>query len=283
MLEGFSAPLVVDEAIDWLTTKRDQSKPFFLAVWAHEPHLPIESDPQFQKPYDDLPVDFRQHHGNVSQLDSAFGKLMKTLDSQKLTDSTFVFFTSDNGPEGDGTKNRTRGSTGGLRGRKRAMYEGGIRVPGIARWPGKIPANTTADGPVIGSDLFPTVLGICGVKPPADRIIDGADVLPQLTGTVAAVERKQPLYWRLNMAPNNLHIAMRDGDWKILASQDFSKVELYNLKTDRNEQTELSQKEPARFAAMTTRLKEHTAAIEREGPDWWKRLNPNGGSPIKKK
>src|SRR5205807_385247 len=104
--------------------------------------------------YEDLSEDFRQHHGNVTQLDHAFGQLMKALEAQGLTDSTFVFFTSDNGPEGDGTKDRTRGDTGGLRGRKRSMYEGGIRVPGIARWPGRTKPATTSDTPVIGSDLF---------------------------------------------------------------------------------------------------------------------------------
>jgi arylsulfatase A len=282
-LEGFSAPLVVDEAIDWLATKRDKAKPFFLAVWTHEPHLPIESDPQFQKPYADLDEDFRQHHGNVTQLDHAFGKLMKALDEQKLADTTFVVFTADNGPEGDGTKGRTRGSTGGLRGRKRAMYEGGIRVPGIVRWPGHIKAGTTVDAPVVGSDLFPTVLGLCGVKPPADRTIDGADVLPVLTGKAAAVERKLPLYWRLNMAPNNLRLAMRDGDWKMLASEDFAKVELYDLKADPKEATDLSAKETERTAAMLKRLQALNAEIEAEGPDWWKRLSPNGGSAKKKK
>ncbi len=282
-LDGFSAPLVVDEAIDWLTTKRDKAKPFFLAVWTHEPHLPIESDPQFQKPYADLPEDFRQHHGDVSQLDHAFGKLMTALDEQKLADATFVFFTADNGPEGDGTKGRTRGSTGGLRGRKRAMYEGGIRVPGLARWPGQIKAGSTVDAPVVGSDLFPTVLGLCGVKPPADRTIDGADVLPVLTGKAVSVERKIPLFWRLNMAPNNLHLAMRDGDWKILASEDFAKVELYDLKADPKEATDLSEKETERTAALLKRLKALNADVEKEGPDWWKRLSPNGGTATKKK
>ena len=282
-LDGFSAPLVVDEAIDWLTAKRDKAKPFFLAVWTHEPHLPIESDPQFQKPYADLPEDFRQHHGDVSQLDHAFGKLMTALDEQKLADTTFVFFTADNGPEGDGTKGRTRGSTGGLRGRKRAMYEGGIRVPGIARWPGQIKPGSTVDAPVVGSDLFPTVLGLCRVKPPADRTIDGADVLPVLAGKAAAVERKIPLYWRLNMAPNNLHLAMRDGDWKLLASEDFAKVELYDLKADPKEATDLSERETERTAAILKRLKALNADIEKEGPDWWKRLSPNGGTVKKKK
>jgi arylsulfatase A len=284
-LDGFSAPLVVDEAIDWLLTKRDKTKPFFLAVWTHEPHLPIETDPQFQKLYADLPEDFRQHHGNVTQLDHAFGTLMKTLDEQKLTDTTFVAFTADNGPEGDGSRGRTRGSTGGLRGRKRSMYEGGIRVVGIVRWPGHITPGTTVDAPVIGSDLFPTVLGICGVAPPDDRVIDGADVLPVLTGKAAAVARKAPLYWRLNMAPpkENLHMALRDGDWKLLASQDFTHFELYNLKTDPQEKTDLKANESERFNALRQVLEKRNTEIEQEGPDWWKRLSPNGGGPVAQK
>lgn len=282
-MEGYSAILVVDEAIQWLKEKRDRKKPFFLAVWTHEPHLPIESDPAFQKQYEKIEdADVRQHHGNVTQLDHAFGNLMKALDDQKLADGTFVFFTSDNGPEGDGLKQRTRGSTGGLRGRKRAMYEGGIRVPGIARWPGHIKAGTTSDVPIIGSDFFPTALGIAGVKPPADRVLDGINVIPILTGKADAIGRGQPLYWRLNMAPNNLHMAMRQGDWKIIAAQDFSKFELYNLKLDPKEETDLKDKEKDRFETMKKELISHNGKIEKEGPDWWKRLSPNGGGPIKK-
>ena len=283
-LSGFSAPLVVDEAIRWLTGGRDASKPFFLAVWTHEPHLPIETDPRFQEPYRDLPEDVRQHHGNVSQLDHAFGRLMTVLDDLKLADSTFVFFTSDNGPEGDGLKDRTRGSTGGLRGRKRSMYEGGIRVPGIARWPGRIRPGTTSDVPVIGTDLFPTVLGLCGVGVPTDRVIDGADILGVLTGAATSVSRPRPLYWRLHMTPpaENLHMALRDGDWKLLASRDFKHLELYDLRSDPRETTDRKAQEPARFQAMRRRLELLNAEVEREGPDWWKRLSPNGGGPLRK-
>ena len=282
-LTGFSAPLVAAEAIDWLATKRDKAKPFFLAVWTHEPHLPIESDPQFQTPYADLPEDFRQHHGNVSQLDHAFGMVMKALDEQKLADNTLVIFTADNGPEGTGQTGRTRGSPGDLRGRKRSMYEGGIRVPGIVRWPGKIKPGLVVDVPVVGSDWFPTVLAACGVAAPADRVIDGADVTAVLTGG-AAIERKQPLFWRLDMAPpkENLTMTLRDGDWKVLASKDFSHAELYDLKADPREAKDLATKEPARFDAMKKRLMAHNAAVEAEGPDWWRRLSPNGGGPVKK-
>lgn len=281
-MKGSSSGIVVDEAIEWLEKRRDRSKPFFLAVWTHEPHLPIETDPTFQKPYAKLDdANLRQHHGNVTQLDHAFGRLTRALADQKLAENTFVFFTSDNGPEGDGTKGRTRGSTGGLRGRKRALYEGGIRVPGIARWPGKIKPGTTSAVPVVGSDFFPTALGLAGVKPPGDRTIDGTDVLPALTGK-AAIERKIPLYWRLGMAPHGLHLALRKGDWKLLASQDLKKFELYDLATDPKETTDLREREPERFAAMRKELVAHDAKVVAEGPDWWTRLSPNGGGPLKK-
>jgi arylsulfatase len=283
-LSGYSAPLVVGEAVRWLGTGRDRSKPFFLAVWTHEPHLPIETDPRFQEAYRGLKdPDLRQHHGNVTQLDHAFGLLMKALDDQGLSDTTFVFFTSDNGPEGDGLKGRTRGSTGGLRGRKKSMYEGGIRVPGIARWTGRIEPGKTCDVPVIGSDLFPTVLGLAEVKPPTDRTIDGADVLPVLTGARGDVRRDVPLYWRLNMAPDNIHMALRRGDWKILASQDFSKLELYDLKSDPRETNDLRESERPRFERMKAELADLNAQVMSEGPDWWKRLTPNGGGPLRER
>lgn len=278
-LEGFSAPLVAEEATRWLREKRDPAKPFLLAVWTHEPHLPIESDPKFQEPYAHLAdAGLRQHHGDVTQMDHAFGTVMKELDELKLAPNTLVFFTSDNGPEGDGLTKRTRGSTGGLRGRKRAMYEGGIRVPGIARWPGRIKPGTTDDRPVIGSDLFPTILTAAGLKPPADRTIDGANIL---TGSAKPFERKVPMYWRLGMAPHGLHAAMRQGDWKILASESLDRFEIYNLKEDPKETRELSTVEADRFAALKKEFLALHAAIEAEGPDWWKRLSNNGAMPKK--
>lgn len=281
-LEGYSAPLVVGEAVAWLRQHRDKTKPFFLAVWAHEPHLPIESDPRFQEPYAGIAdPDVRQHHGNVTQLDHAFGTLMTALRAEGLADTTLVVFTSDNGPEGDGATARNRGSTGGLRGRKRSMYEGGIRVPGIARFPGRIPAGTTADVPVVGTDLFPTVLALAGLRPPADRTIDGDDVFPVLAGRSTAA-RTRALYWRLDMAPNNLHMALRQGDWKVVAARDFSKVELYNLRDDPREATDRAGAEKDRLAAMTAALRDHNAGVEKEGPDWWRRLSPNGGVAPKK-
>lgn len=279
-LEGFSAPLVADEAITWLKEKRDPAKPFFITVWTHEPHLPIESDPQFMDLYKDIDdADVRQHHGNVTQLDSAFGKLMTALDEMKLTEETFVVFTADNGPEGNGDNGRTRGSTGGLRGRKRAVYEGGIRVAGIVRWPGHVPAGKTCDEPIIGSDLFCTACEITGTPQPADRVIDGVSIVPTFAGE--KLTRPIPLYWRCNIAPGPLKTAMRIGDWKIVAAEDMSAFELYNVQADPKEEKELSSAEPQKFAEMQATLKKLNAEIEAEGPTWWKNYGkrPAGGKP----
>ena len=182
-MEGPSAVIAASEAISWLKSRKDAETPFFITVWTHEPHLPIESAPKYMKPYADIQDEgLRQHHGNITQMDDAFGKLMATVDEIGYRDNTVVFFTSDNGPEGNGTKGRTRGSTGGLRGRKRHTHEGGIRVPGIIRWPGRIKAGSVSDTPVIGSDIFTTICKIVDIPLPGDRTIDGASLLPLFDG-----------------------------------------------------------------------------------------------------
>jgi arylsulfatase A len=276
-LTGYSAPLVVEEAISWLKEKREPAKRFFLAVWTHEPHYPIKSDPKFKAMYPELTDDVqKEHHANVTQMDAAFGELMKTLDELKLSDETFVFFTSDNGPEGDGIRTPGRGSSGGLRGRKRDLHEGGIRVPGLARWPGHIQSGSTIETPVIGSDFFPTALAVSGLPIPGDRVLDGVNILPVLLGTTEVVERPQPLFWQLLMAPN-AKVALRVDDWKILANEELTEFELYRLDTDPQEQTDLSMKEPNRFEQMKRQLIAHQASVLREGPDWWKHLTSNGG------
>src|SRR5262249_10016692 len=126
--------LVADEAIHWLRDGRDKSKPFFLYVAFHEPHEPIATAKKFADLYPSPDPSYSAYQGNVSQLDSAFGRLMTALDAARLRDNTLVFFTSDNGPAI--TPMHPHGSAGPLRDKKGSVYEGGIRVPGILRWPG---------------------------------------------------------------------------------------------------------------------------------------------------
>jgi arylsulfatase A len=221
------------------------------------------------QPYQDIEdAGIRQHHGNITQLDHAFGLLMQALDQLGETNNTLVVFTSDNGPEGAGTRGRTRGSTGGLRGRKRHTHEGGIRVPGIIRWPGHIPAGSICETPIIGSDLFPTICELAGIPLPDDRVIDGTSIVPLFTG--GAIERSEPLYWRNHLAPEKYKVGLREGDWKIVGSDDLTKFELYNIKNDWQETTDLAEQYPQRFAQLRQRLIDHDRAVLADGPDWWK-------------
>ena len=272
-MEGPSAVIAANEAINWLKGRKKSDSPFFITVWTHEPHLPIESAPEYMKHYADIEdEDIRQHHGNITQLDDAFGELMRAVDEMGYRDNTFVFFTSDNGPEGNGTSGRTRGSTGGLRGRKRATHEGGIRVPGIVRWPGKIKAGSVSDTPVIGSDVFPTICNVVGIPLPDDRTIDGTSLLPLFAGR--PLQREQPLYWRNHLAPPQFRVGMRIGDWKIVGSDTLTSFELYNIRKDWQETTNVALDFPDRFAELRARLIEHDAAVLKEGPDWWKLDKP---------
>ena len=275
--DDYSAPFIVQQAVTWLERGRDPAKPFFLAVWAHEPHYPIASAERYEKLHAAIAdPEERTYRANITQLDDAFGALLAALDDAGVAASTLVFFTSDNGPEGEGTRGPGRGLAGPLRGRKRSMYEGGHRVPGLVRWPGRIEAGRASDLPVIGSDFFPTALKAAGVEPPSDRTLDGVNLLPALEGPgpgsdPVVVERPEPLYWRWGAA-----VAYREGPWKIVTDEAFEKPELYNLDADLAESSDLASREPERLAAMLGRLRAHTEELEREGPDWWRTEGWNG-------
>lgn len=276
-LEGYSAVLVAEEAQRWLKDIRDPSKPFALSVWVHEPHKPIATDDRFKNLYG-------QHRnatymGNITQLDHALGMVMDALDEQGVSDDTLLIFTSDNGPEGKG--GTTGGSTGGLRGRKRADYEGGIRVPGIVRWPGHIKAGSVSDVPVIGADIFATVLDVCGIPLPTDRAIDGTSMVPAFVGK--PVDRKVPMFWRTHVSDPDDRVAVRVGDWKIIANETLTKFQLYEIQKDWKETTDLASTMPEKTEEMKNILLKLWSEIETEGPsDWWKAdaQKPKKGSKL---
>lgn len=273
-LNGYSAQIVAAEAVRWLTEVRDKSKPFALSVWFHEPHSPIATDPRFEKLYDGHPNS--KYMGNITQLDHGVGQVLRALDEEGVTDNTLVIFTSDNGPVA-----QFGGTTGGLRGGKRSDYEGGIRVPGVARWPGHIKPGTVSDVPVIGTDIFATVLDITGIPLPNDRTIDGVSMLPAFEGK--PVERKIPLFWRTHVSPPGDRVALRIGDWKLVGDETLTKFQLYNLRNDWKEQHDLAATMPEKTEELKKQLLEVWAAIEKEGPShWWKnkRQKPARGGKI---
>lgn len=282
--EGFSAQIVATELIKWLRERRNKEQPFFITLWFHEPHGPIESDPKFIERYRQVKdPSFQQYLANVTQIDEAVGQIVEVLKSEGVYDETLIWFTSDNGPEGPhefGSFNnenhiggpRYRGSSGGLRGRKRYTHEGGIRVPGIISWPAGFKRSGIKPGgisatPIIGSDIFPTLLEMAGINPPENLTLDGTSILPILENK--EFRRSRPLYWRNTY--EEYRIALREGDWKILGTADRTGFVLYNLTTDPRETTDLSAHEPARFERMKKTLTAYDIEVLKEGPDWWKK------------
>jgi arylsulfatase A len=287
LVKGFAAQIVADHFDRWMNDVCKKDQPFFVTVWLHEPHGPIESDPKFMDLYKDLDdTTLRQYYGNITQLDAAVGQIVQALDAAGIADNTMIWFTSDNGPEGKDEfgdpsrpdtqpgKQRYRGSTGGLSGRKRDTLEGGIRVPFIIKWPAGFRAygikpGTVSDVPVVGSDIFPTVLELAGAALPTDRVLDSQSMVPLFEGE--ELIRKRPLFWRNSSGTHPYRLALRDGPWKILANTKHTEFALYNLDTDLRETTDLSAKNPERFQCMKKQLLEYDIEVLTEAPDWcWK-------------
>ena len=285
-MKGFSAQLVAEQFNQWMRNHYDKNEPFFITVWFHEPHGPVDSDPRFVEQYKKLKKDpsLCQYLANITQIDTAVGTMVETLKSMGSYDNTLIWYTSDNGPEGphgfgdfnqsDSAFNgsRYRGSTGGLRGRKRHTHEGGIRVPGIISWPAGLSKAGVKSGsicaePIVGSDVFPTMLELAGLKPPEDVVLDGGSIVPLLRK--GNFKRKRPLYWRNNYY--DFRIGLRDGRWKIVGTSNRKTFELYDLYSDPRETTDLSKLETDIFESMKKLLIDYDKEVLAEGPDWWKR------------
>ena len=223
-------------------------------------------------------------------MDDAFGRLMAYVDQAGLRDDTFVMFTSDNGPAI--TSRHPHGSAGPLRDKKGYLYEGGIRVPGMIRWPGHTRPGQVSDEPVSGVDLLPTLCEIAGIPVPTDRAIDGTSFLPAIDGK--PISREPPLYWQFNYSRGAPKVAARLGDWKILATlsgpvlppggditaeqqraikqAELADFELYNLARgtsgDIDESDDLSETEPNQFADMKAKLQAMYSSVQKECPIW---------------
>ena len=284
-MEGYSCQIVVDETIQWLDKINAKKNPFFACVWYHEPHTPIASPPElvekYQKKYPKLSKKAATYYANIENVDIATGRLMDHLKKIGVDDNTLVMITSDNGGLADF-------SNKGLRGKKSNVWEGGHRVPGIFRWPGKIAAGSESNIPVCGVDFMPTVCAITGSELPKNRKIDGVDISGILLGKSKTVSRKKPLYWffyRLNPA-----LAIRDGKWALIADTNDAqrpkthglaaadmpfiknskpeKFMLYNLEAELNQRKDLSQQYPEVLDRLKKMMIEMHKDVLSESPVW---------------
>jgi arylsulfatase A-like enzyme len=242
--------------------------PFFLYLPHSMPHLPVRTGMRFRG-------DSRSGlYGDVIQsLDWSTGEVLRTLHAQGVADNTLVLFTSDNGPWLDlpnrmlqeGNERWHSGSPGPLRGWKGNTYEGGMRVPGIAWWPGRIPANQVSADMASTLDVFPTALTLAGVDAPTDRVIDGENLMPFLEGR-ASSPVDEFFYGRSAWVEG-----VREGPWKLrlarharpgLPEGEPVPPELFHLDRDPREQYNVADREPEITERLTRRLAEFAAEVD---------------------
>ncbi|SFB87329.1 Arylsulfatase A [Algibacter lectus] len=316
---GWYCDVLTEEATNWLTNIRDKSKPFLLIVSTHEPHTPVAPPEKYSQMYDNAEVDSlektisyggvdrpeyditqnkKDYYGTVTQLDNAFGNLMKTLDDEKLRDNTMVVFTSDNGPEHpvnleesqgnweDPIRDMCFGSPGIYKGMKRYPYEGGHRVPGIVRYPGKIPAGTTSNELVVGTDFITTSVKLANIKLTEEVSPDAIDAFPAFLGK--KIKRNKPYLWIFPTHEDTFfrmpHMAMRYNNYTLLGkfpekTEDQTIIEwmkssvpttfaLYNLDTDPEQKINLAETKPEMVNELKGLMTKEWIEIRDEGPNW---------------
>ena len=265
---GGLTTLYTDKSIDFLKNKRDPKKPFVLYLAHTMMHTIIDASDRFRGRskgglYGDV----------VEEFDYETGRLLDVFDELELSDNTLVLYTSDNGPwnQDKYTKNKKGhpegsifwGDTGRLRNGKGSPYEGGYRLPCIARWPGKVPAGRKSDAVFATIDFMPTFAKLCGFKIPDDRKIDGVDQTDLLLGK--SEKGRDTFYFD--------RAGIRKGKWKYLkadahfygyAREDDrpKEEELYNLKKDLEEKNNLAKKHPK----ILNELRRLTESMPKDGP-----------------
>ncbi|MFW6277271.1 MAG: sulfatase [Prolixibacteraceae bacterium] len=252
--------LIMDKTLDFIDAMDEQ--PFFLYYSPYAVHTPIHPVKKLLPKYVNKPAWNGQNNAEyatmVENLDTQIGRLISVLKENGKLENTFILFTSDNGGHYAITKQWP------LRSGKGSYYEGGIREPMFACWPGKIKAGTTSDVPVTNIDFYPTILEVAGIQQPAEKQLDGQSLLPLLTGSGNLAKR--PLFWHFPIylqayikndtttqdplfrtRPGS---AIRLGDWKLIQYFEYNDIELYNLKEDIGEKSNLAKSNPEKVKEL---------------------------------
>ena len=248
-LSGDNSRIIMDRAIPFIETAVADTKAFFAVIWFHTPHLPVVAGPEHQLPYQEVSNTLhRNYYGCVTAMDEQMGRLYDTLVQLKVQNDTLVCFCSDNGPEGNSD---APGSAGPFRGRKRSLYEGGIRVPSFIYWPREITLGRSTDYPAGTSDYLPTILDALNLKAPSARPLDGLSLLPLMKGQ--SNTRPKPIGFQ-----SRDWAALSDNRFKIIGriSQDRKSEawELYDLINDPAEQRDLADEHPELVSKMSRLL-----------------------------
>ncbi|MEM0964931.1 MAG: sulfatase-like hydrolase/transferase [Verrucomicrobiota bacterium] len=259
--EGDSSEVIVDEALKFVARATEAGKPFFAVIWDGSPHSPFVASEEDQQAFAGLDQKSREHYGELVAFDRSVGVLRAGLRELGVADDTLIWFCSDNG----GLNGITPETTGGLRGHKGSLWEGGLRVPCIVEWPAGIRPRIT-EYPASTMDIFPTIAELCGLP---DEVfvqpIDGISLQPLFQGE--ARPREKPIAFRFGS-----QAALIDNNFKLIRAKDRTKEEssknrreeflLFDLADDSSEQANVAEKYPERYQSMLETYRQWEASVE---------------------
>jgi len=264
---------LTDEALKLLDAVGQ--RPFYLNLCFHNPHTPIEGKPELVEHYRrKLAPGLRHQNAGyaamVHTLDENVGRVLRYLDERQLADRTLVVFTSDNGGYVNQFAGQRVTDNTPLRSGKGSLYEGGIRVPLVVRWPGVTPKGTVCNEPVACMDFFRTLTEAAGVSPDsyADSGCDGLSLLTVLKDPRAELDRDALFFHYPHYYPTTTPVsAVRQGDWKLLEYFEDGRVELFNVRTDLSESENLAERKPEKAQELRRRLAAWRDAVGAQLPE----------------
>jgi len=248
-LEGDDSRVIMDRAVPFIRSAAGRKKPFLAVIWFHTPHLPVVTGPKYRKPYSQYSEDEQHYYGCITAMDEQIGRLRNELRTLGIADNTMLWFCSDNGPEGkDGKSGRSRGSAGPFRGRKRSLFEGGVRVPGLLEWPSRVEAGRTTDIPCSTCDYFPTVLDALGFRMKGQpEPVDGVSLLPLIEGRMS--KRPVPIGFE-----SSKQVSLTDNRYKIYSKDGGKNYMLFDLLEDPTESKDIAVEKPKILHSMKAAL-----------------------------
>lgn len=261
-LGGDNSRVIMDRALPFIEDAVKNEKPFFSVIWFHSPHLPVVAGPEHLALYPDGDPYTRNYYGCITAMDEQIGRLRERLNELSADQNTMIWFCSDNGPEGQTGK--APGTAGKFRGRKRSLYEGGIRVPGLLVWPEKINSPRSVSMPCVTSDYLPTVLDAVGFEMSAPVLpSDGTSLIPLIRGEMS--ERPAPIGFQ-----SRDQRALSDNRYKIYSHDDGKTWELFDLIVDPGELKNLAkeQTERVRLMSNTFRVWQESCSRSDAGADY---------------
>jgi arylsulfatase A-like enzyme len=263
---GHATDLFTTWSCDYVKSRQSQDQPFCLYLAYNAPHTPIQPPAEWLARVKQREPGISEKRAKlvalIEHLDDGIGRVLESLGDCGFAESTIVVFTSDNGGQADAGANN-----GPLRDGKQSVYEGGLKVPAIVRWPGHVAPGTTTEFRAMSMDILPTLLASADL-PPA-KSIDGVSFLPTLEGRNQPPLREDCFFRRReggNQYGGKTIEAVIRGDWKLLQNSPFAPLELYNLRDDPREETDLAQQERQVFNQLSAALRRQ---IQRYGSVPW--------------